>query len=138
MKATFKAPRLAGKNLSGDKELVRALSVVAKTRRGLREAVTVRWWMGRRADGAGKVYCTIWTHGDGFDAAGHGSASGFGYHKASAALDSAIRAAGIELSERRGIARHIDGAGDGACEEAVEAIARAMGYTGELAIIRHG
>jgi len=61
--------------------------------------------------------------------AGSGYASGYGYHKASAAAGSAIEAAGIKLSKR------IDGVGDEAIRQAVEAIAKAI--TGKRRVLIH-
>lgn len=87
------------------------------------EPVTVRWFQSPRADGMARLYCTIWTNARGKpEASGHGYASGCGYHKASAALSEAIRSAGITL------ALPIDGRGDSVMEDALLAIARALGF----------
>ena len=73
------------------------------------------------------------------------SAGGYGYHKESAALDSAIKSAGIELYgsnystwgdskpdyKRRA---HIGGCGNGSMLTALKAIARAAGARGEIYI----
>ena len=61
--------------------------------------------------------------------AGSGTASGYGYHKPSAAAGEAIAKAGIQLSEP------IDGRGDEAIRSAVLAIAQAV--TGKRKIIIH-
>lgn len=53
---------------------------------------------------------------------GGGKASGCGYHKASAALQAAINDAGIVLSES------IAGVGDSAINDALIAIAKALGF----------
>ena len=115
-----RAARSNGKNMSGQKELVSAMSAVTVINGEMREVVIARWYKARKSDGASPVYASIWTNGAGFDISGHGRATGYGYHKASAALSSAIDSAGIVLSER------IDGVGDGAIRRAVEAIARAI------------
>lgn len=75
-----------------------------------------------------RAYACLWTMGNyawgqaesGLWRSGSGRAGGGGYHKASAAAASAVKAAGIELSES------IHGAGDSAIMNAVEAIAREM------------
>ena len=66
-----------------------------------------------------RAYCCLWVHGDSVYGSGAGYAGGYGYHKESAALDSAISDAGIELSE------NISGVGDGAMRDALVAIAKA-------------
>lgn len=74
-----------------------------------------------------KSYACVWTNSNcSWENAkdcwrnGSGSASGYGYHRASAAVEEAIYNAGIELSEP------IGGRGDSAIREAVKAIAEAM------------
>ena len=114
---TATLPRAAqsnGKNLSGQKEMVSAMSAVAIVNGEMREVVIARWYMARKSDGASPVYASIWTYGAGFDISGHGRAAGYGYHKASAALSAAIDSAGIVLSER------ISGLGDGASQRALD------------------
>ena len=132
---TATLPRAAlsnGKNLSGQKEMVSAMSAVAVINGKMREVVVARWYKARKSDGASPVYASIWTYGAGFDISGHGRATGYGYHKASTALSTAIDRAGIVLSER------IDGVGDGASQRALEAIARAIaGDAAEILIINH-
>ena len=128
-----RAARSNGKNLSGQKEMIIAISAVAVINGEMREVVVARWYMARKSDGASPVYASIWTYGAGFDISGHGRATGCGYHKTSAALSAAIDSAGIVLSER------IYGLGDGAIRRAVEAIARAIaGDAAEILIINHG
>ena len=124
------AAQANGKNLSRQKEMVSAMSAVAVINGKMREVVVARWYMARKSDGASPVYASIWTYGAGFGISGHGRATGYGYHKASAALSKALDSAGIVLSER------IDGLGDGASQRAVEAIARAIaGDAAEILII---
>ena len=129
-----RATRSNGKNLSGQKELVSAMSAIAVINGKMCEVVVARWYMARKSDGAAPVYASIWTYGAGFDISGHGRATGYGYgyHKASAALSAAIDSARIVLSER------IAGGGDGASRRALEAIARAIaGDAAEILIINH-
>ena len=126
------ALRSNGKNLSCQKEMVSAMSAVAAVNGKMREVVVARWYMARKSDGASPVYASIWTYDAGFDISGHGRATGYGYHKASAALSTALESAGIVLSER------IAGIGDGAIRRALEAIARAIaGDAAEILIINH-
>lgn len=75
-----------------------------------------------------RVYSCLWTMGNSawgqYNSShwrsGSGWAGGYGYHRSSSAAGEAIKAAGIVLSES------INGAGDSAIMEAVEAIAREM------------
>ena len=128
-----RAARSNGKNLSGQKEMISAISAVTVINGKMREVVVARWYIARNSDGASPVYSSIWTYGAGFDISGHGRATGCGYHKTSAALSAAIDSAGIVLSER------IYGVGDGASQRALEAIARAIaGDAAEILIINHG
>ena len=121
-----------GKNLSRQKEMVSAMSAVAVINGKMREVVVARWYMARKSDGASPVYASIWTYGAGFGISGHGRATGYGYHKASAALSEALDSAGIVLSER------IAGGNDSASQRALEAIARAIaGDAAEILIINH-
>ena len=121
-----------GKNLSRQKEMVSAMSAVAVINGKMREVVDARWYMARKSDGASPVYASIWVYSAGFGISGHGRATGYGYHKASAALSKALDSAGIVLSER------IDGLGDGASQRALEAIARAIaGDAADILIINH-
>lgn len=132
MTATLPPDRVSnGKNYGDSKEMTACASVVAIDNAGdLVDPITARWYMARRSDGASPVYCSVWIGGNGHTASGHGSASGYGYHKRSAAMQAAIDSAGIKLSEP------IDGRGDSAQRDALSAIARAMGYTA-FTIIEH-
>jgi len=125
MKATIKEPIcMNGQMLDGVKEQVAAWAVVAVRKGKLQEPITARWWMSRSADGASPVYCSVWAHNDTglVSIAGHGRAHGCGYDKKSAALDTALRSAGVSLSEP------INGRGAGAIRDALGALARALGY----------
>jgi hypothetical protein len=66
-------------------------------------------------------YACIWIHGSEACGYGGGNASGYGYHRGSAAAQEAIRDAGITLDES------IDGRGDEAIRTAIKAIAEAAG-----------
>ena len=75
------------------------------------------------------AYCSLWISAAGRYGRGQGKAGGYGYHKPSAALQAAIRDAGITLDAS------ISGVGDSAMTEACEAIARAV--TGKRRFITH-
>jgi len=85
-----------------------------------------RFYMGRRA-GAGTVWCSVWVSSEGRYFAGHGRASGYGYHKRSAAFEAALRSAGISLTQGDRPAS-IEGAGESAMREAIGALMDALGY----------
>ena len=97
--------------------LLHQYSVLAETENGIRELVIARLYASRRR-GANRVTCILWTNG-GHNANASGWASGYGYHKGSAALADAISNAGIKLTE------NISGCGERAMHEALLAIARA-------------
>ena len=77
-----------------------------------------------------RAYCCLWVYGDSVYGSGAGRAGGGGYHKESAALDSAISDAGIELSE------NISGRGDVAACAALIAIAKAATGKRKLFTVR--
>lgn len=137
--------RSNARNLSPEKETIRTIKVVGKRVRHNYAAVIAeaRFYMGRSTS-ASTVYCSLWVHGDKCTS-GHGKASGYGYHKESAALQDAIESAGIELrgsnyahsSEKPNYKRvaRIDGCGDSSMEMALMAIARAAGARGKLLVV---
>lgn len=128
IKAKLIEARQNGRNYSGQKEMCAAYSVIASTRAGMVECITCRVYMARSRN-AMAVYASIWANGRDVWTAGTGSASGYGYHKESAAIDYAISSAGFKLSRR------VDGTGEH--EAALLACARALGYSGRLLIVRH-
>lgn len=97
--------------------LLHQYTVLAETENGIREIVVARLYASLRRD-ANRVTCILWTNG-GHNANASGWASGYGYHKGSAALADAISNAGIKLTE------NISGCGKRAMHEALLAIARA-------------
>lgn len=119
-----------GRNLSQEKELAWATSVVVNGPDGLSEPVVARWYCARRGDGMRPLYCTLWIHHPRHYGSGRGKASGCGYDKRSASLDSAIRSAGITLS------RSISGTGE--TEPALLAIAEALCPGMPALIVSHG
>ena len=118
MKATMGKNVSNAVNYKGQKELVKSYNVITDT---LREIIMARCYMGRSAS-ASTVYASIWINSPGYHSSGKGKASGYGYHKESAAIGAAIESAGITLDQS------IDGVGDAAIEEALKAIAQALGF----------
>ena len=133
-----------GRNYGGEKETTTRAVVVGKIAGQLRRVVEARYYMGRSRT-ASTVYCTLWVHGEQY-CSGTGKAGGYGYHKESAALASAIRSAGIQLygsnyadwhdvkPDFKKLA-HIGGCGTSSAETALKAIARAAGAKGQLLIV---
>jgi hypothetical protein len=137
-------PRENGHNYGREKELTSCYSLIG-SRKGLgdgwqgkpnmAELITVRTYMGR-SNSASVVYASVWCHfpndtgTPGCYAAGHGSAGGYGYHKSSAAIHSALRDAGFKFK------REIAGVGESAVRDALTAIARHFGYRKTL-IVEH-
>jgi len=131
------------RNYSGEKETTCRYIVIGKMNGKLQSIIEARIYMGRSST-ASKVYCSLWVSGANY-CSGSGSAGGWGYHKESAALDSAIRSAGIELyganydtwQDRKPDFKkraYIGGCGNGSMLMALKAIARAAGARGEILI----
>lgn len=119
MQATIKSTQSNAKQL--DKEITSTLGLVARVDGKLSKVVDARFYMSRSADGAGPVYCNVWVHGATGYTSGRGKASGYGYHKTSAAMSDAIGSAGFTLD------KEISGVGSDAMREACLAMAVAMG-----------
>lgn len=120
------------RNMEPEKELVERLVLVATAPDGtLVDVVDARWYMARRSDGASPVYCSVWIRSPLLARwlAGRGKAGGYGYCKQSAAFSEAVDSAEIKLSRR------VDGVGMEAVREAMNAIAKAAGYTGAAIIV---
>ena len=125
------------KNYSGDKELVNRWQVIGLKNGEQKAIIDCRCWMGRGRNSS-MVYASVWINDNGIHRSGNGSAGGYGYHKASAAIDGAIQSAGVELYgtpcsysdepvdyKKRA---YINGVGEQGIELALGAIARKMGY----------
>ena len=121
MKAQIVNTQSNAVNYGNKKELVNSWSVIVNSEDGLKNIITARCCMGRSAN-ASTVYASIWVHGKDHQTSGTGKAGGYGYHKQSAAISEAIKSAGITLD------KDISGMGDSAIEEALEAIAQALGF----------
>ena len=111
-------------NYGDKKELIKTFNVVTDE---LKEIITVRCYMGRSAN-ASTVYASVWINTSEVHTSGKGKAAGGGYHKESAAVAEAIKSAGITLDT------DISGVGDGAICDALEAIARALGFSNVLIV----
>lgn len=84
--------------------------------------IVVRSWMGR-SSGASTVYATVWIRSRaGEHSSGAGRARGYGYHKESAAIYSAFRAAGVEFTKSWA------GTGQRSIERAVTLVGFRIGY----------
>jgi len=126
-----------------NKELVSAYSLVVRLPSGeLREVVTVNCYMGRSAS-ASVIHAVLWVRcKDGEWTSGSGSAGGYGYHKESAAIASAISSAGIELKDMDRTDRpdqrfDLGGTGHSYYPQVFEAIVRAAGYRGRTLLVSH-
>lgn len=75
--------------------------------------------------------CCIWIHSPDAWRSGGAMAGGYGYHRPSAALESALEKAGVKLSQS------ISGCGESAMESALLAIARTMGHRKAQVIKSH-
>lgn len=132
MKATLPAAdTFNGKNLHGDKPLTCAIIIL--DRKTGHEPVRAIVW---HSQSKGSNYATVWAHSKlpgafARHVAGHGRATGWGYHRPSAALGAAFKSAGVHLDES------INGVGDGAMERACIAVAVALGYKeSNLAVVK--
>ena len=118
--ATMGTANENGRNYGGEKETVNELKLIAMHSGKLCEIVDARFYMGRSRNSS-RVYCSVWICTPGSDyLSGTGWAGGGGYHKESAALQDALESAGVKLSSP------IDGRGESAMHEALEAIGRAL------------
>jgi hypothetical protein len=97
MKAAFTKNDVSNAiNYSGNKETVNQLRAIIVNGKDCRELVDARFYMGRSSS-ASSVYCSVWICGADKHISGRGTASGYGYHKQSAALASAFSSAGVEF-----------------------------------------
>lgn len=100
-----------------NKELIKRFILVDAQ---LNPVIDVRFLMAKNP-GASNVTCNFWVNMPGFSISGEGAAKGHGYCKLSASFYFALKQAGITLSEP------IDGVGEGAIKDAMEAVANALG-----------
>lgn len=110
------------RNYDGEKETHNVMHVIAATRDGMRQIITCRFYSAR-SRGSSVHYCSVWFTGKASRyGSGTGKAGGWGYHKDSAALDAALRAAGVTLGHP------IAGVGPSAMRGTLRALAAALGY----------
>lgn len=77
------------------------------------------------------VTACVWIHWKGKNGSGSGRVGGGGYHKASAAIQAAIKSSGIRLSF------HYDLCSDGTVADAFQAIGKALGIENPLVFLTH-
>ena len=121
MKATFGKMENSAVNYGNKKELISSWDVIVDDNGKLANIITARCYMGRSAN-ASTMYASIWIYDEKHHTSGSGKAGGYGYHKESAAIAEAIKSAGITLD------KDISGVGDSAIEDALRAIASALGF----------
>lgn len=154
LKAVFTEERSNAKNYGNEKEKVSQYLILDKKTECV--AVDCRVYMGRSAS-ASTVYVSVWinlqkdkkpAHWEYAGTSGTGNASGYGYHKESAAVESALESAGVQLfgevysaavptdpKERAKYKRdimkkraYIGGVGDSAIKKALLSVAHAAGF----------
>ena len=104
-------------NARDKQALIHQVTILAIVDGAIEELAECRLYMSNSRS-ASRITAILWVYGDKY-ASGSGHADGYGYHKQSAAVESAINAAGIELSE------HIGGRGEQALTDGLKAVARA-------------
>ncbi len=121
MKATFTQTQYTGKIASNRKEnnFTNQKTLFAIEKGELRELVMARFYVTQ-----GRHYCCVWVHSAKANVwiSGGAFAGGYGYHRGSQALESALDDAGVKLSEA------IGGRGDTAIDDALKAVGVALGY----------
>ena len=123
MKATLGNEAKNAINYGDKKAMIRTYNVITE---GLENIITVRCYMGRSKESS-TVYASIWIDTPCYHSSGKGKASGYGYHKSSAAIGEAIENAGITIDP-------IHGRGESAIEDALKAIAAALGFSHVLIV----
>lgn len=119
--AKFLDAARGAKNLDGTKERVLTLLGFGINDGRIVFFSEVRIWASRTKPLDSALHCSVWVHYAKTLRSGNGQASGTGYHRHSAAMDDALRDAGVELSEA------IDGRGDDSMREALTAVGVALG-----------
>lgn len=125
MKATIKTMYAASTNVGKfrkEKGFYQSYSALAVMPDGsIKSLADLRFYFVGK-DGMSPVYACIWLGHNGVYNSGGGKAGGCGYHKASAAAEAAMQAAGITLD------KSIGGRGDSAIDAALKAIGEALGF----------
>ena len=102
-------------NARDKQALIQQITILAIVNGAIKELAECRLYMSNSRS-ASRITAVLWVYGDNY-ACGCGHADGYGYHKQSAAVESAINAAGIELSEP------IGGRGEQAMVDGLKAVA---------------
>lgn len=102
------------------RELVDSWTLLAFRNGMFAELVTTRWKMARSGDGASPQHCAVLFFGLPEHRVGYAKAGGYGYHKASAAFESACRSAGVTFDKA------IGGCGYSAVRDALLALGRTI------------
>jgi hypothetical protein len=121
MKAQIVSTQSNAVDYDNKKELVNSWNVIVNSEDGLKNIITVRCYMGRSAS-ASTIYASLWVCDAEHRTSGTGKAGGYGYHKESEAIAEAVKSAGISLD------KGISGAGSSAIDDALKAIAAALGF----------
>ena len=101
-------------NARDKQALIQQITILAIVDGAIRELAECRLYMSNSRS-ASRITAILWVNGDNY-ACGSGHADGCGYHKQSAAVESAIKAASFELSE------HIGGRGEQAMIDGLKAV----------------
>ena len=121
MKAQIVSTQSNAVDYDNKKELVNSWNVIVNSEDGLKNIITVRCYMGRSAS-ASTIYASLWVYDAEHRTSGTGKAGGYGYHKESEAIAEAVKSAGISLD------KGISGEGSSAIDDALKAIAAALGF----------
>jgi hypothetical protein len=121
LKVKIVAKRQNARNLSEEKELLKYWEVIGISKVMPVSIITAHCWGSRGSRWTGKLHVSVWIHDAILYTSGYGTAGGSGYHKVSAAMEMALKSAGVELSESLN--------GDTAIEDALRAIAESRGFT---------
>lgn len=133
MRAHFVQQVQNARNYYGEKNCIADYRIVVldnSAECGMRCVITARCWKSFNRN-ASVVYASIWVNDrhSNTHTSGKGQAGGGGYCKLSAAMDEAIKSAGIMLHCcEDGKISNIHGRGEGAIREALKAIAESLGY----------
>ena len=153
----FKAKLTKGsgqaKNLKNGKEQISAYAAVVLYKGDLVEPVRIRVFMGR-SNSARKMTASVWLSSENEHTSGMGHAGGSGYCKESHAICKAFNDAGVEftyaedqtyydvhentwkVSHKKGASAYWEGTGSQAIDDGIKAVVRALGYRGQVRIVK--
>lgn len=113
--ATITGPAKGGKMLD-EKRLSRSFSFLCIGESGPEEVARILIW-----GTAARAYASVWLKVPGDWRAGHAHAGGYGYHRGSAAVNRALKSAGVLLAD------DIEGRGETAYPSAIASALLALG-----------